>query len=249
MASQEALRETGIRLRFSRGSAQRFLSHLDLMRLFHRAFRRARLPLAGSRASVPRPRLRIPYPLPLGVESDCEILEAELEYPLRLEEVRARLDRCLPEDMAVRALRTLAPGERSVLVGLRYQVEGAGLPGDDRLRAFLAAPVWKADRRRAAGRVARDIRPLVAAVVRRAAYRLDLEFTVAEGRSARPDEVLGALGLDPAAIAELRIVRTGILEAEPPGAGDGRRGAPEDGAPEATGTRMARSRVQETSER
>lgn len=61
-----------------RGNAL-YISHLDLMRVFHRAFKRAGLPLTHTKGFNPRPSVSIALPLSLGVESGCELLDFELE--------------------------------------------------------------------------------------------------------------------------------------------------------------------------
>ena len=56
-----------------------FISHLDLMRLFQRAFKRAGLPLTHTHGFNPRPSVSIALPLSVGVESQCEILDFDLD--------------------------------------------------------------------------------------------------------------------------------------------------------------------------
>ena len=51
-----------------------YISHLDLMRLFQRAFKRAELPLTHTQGFNPRPSVSIALPLSVGVESRCELL-------------------------------------------------------------------------------------------------------------------------------------------------------------------------------
>ncbi len=58
-----------------------WISHLDLMRLFQRAFKRAGLPLTHTQGFNPRPSVSIALPLSVGVESHCELLDFELEKP------------------------------------------------------------------------------------------------------------------------------------------------------------------------
>ena len=67
-----------LRLRFSRGPELKYISHLDLMRAWERAFRRAKLPLAYSQGFTPHPRISLAAPLPLGVTSDAEMMELYL---------------------------------------------------------------------------------------------------------------------------------------------------------------------------
>ena len=61
-----------------RGNAL-YISHLDLMRVFQRAFKRAGLALTHTRGFNPRPSVSIALPLSLGVESGCELLDFDLE--------------------------------------------------------------------------------------------------------------------------------------------------------------------------
>ena len=61
-----------------RGNA-RYISHLDLMRIFQRAFKRAGLSLTHTKGFNPRPSVSIALPLSLGTESCCELLDFELE--------------------------------------------------------------------------------------------------------------------------------------------------------------------------
>lgn len=67
------------RLLFSKTGDAVWMSHLDLMRLFQRAFKRAGLPLTHTQGFNPRPSVSIALPLSVGVESDCELLDFELE--------------------------------------------------------------------------------------------------------------------------------------------------------------------------
>jgi radical SAM-linked protein len=64
-----------IRFIFARGSQLAFLSHLDLMRLFQRAMRRSKLPVAYSQGYNPHMRFIIALPLPLGVTAGNEFAE------------------------------------------------------------------------------------------------------------------------------------------------------------------------------
>lgn len=56
-----------------------WISHLDLMRVVQRAFKRAGLPLTHTQGFNPRPSVSIALPLSVGIESCCELLDFELE--------------------------------------------------------------------------------------------------------------------------------------------------------------------------
>ena len=79
-----------------------YISHLDLMRLFQRAFKRAGLPLTHTQGFNPRPSVSIALPLSLGVESQCELLDFELETDtFSNEDICTRLNQALVEGVHV----------------------------------------------------------------------------------------------------------------------------------------------------
>lgn len=79
-----------------------YISHLDLMRLFQRAFKRAGLPLTHTQGFNPRPSVSIALPLSLGVESRCELLDFDLEgESCSCEQIRDRLNQALTEGVRV----------------------------------------------------------------------------------------------------------------------------------------------------
>ena len=91
------------RLLFEKTGRAVWISHLDLMRLFQRAFKRAGLPLTHTQGYNPRPSVSIALPLSVGVESKCELLEYELvgeEKPSH-KEIVARLNNALTEGIRV----------------------------------------------------------------------------------------------------------------------------------------------------
>jgi len=70
-----------------------YISHLDLMRVFQRAFARADLHLTHSQGFNPRPSVSIAMPLSLGVSSQCELLDFELDgQEVSCEEICSRLN-------------------------------------------------------------------------------------------------------------------------------------------------------------
>ena len=91
------------RLLFEKTGNAVWISHLDLMRLFQRAFKRAGLPLTHTQGYNPRASVSIALPLSVGVESKCELLEYELEGEEKPthKEIVARLNAALVEGVRV----------------------------------------------------------------------------------------------------------------------------------------------------
>ena len=67
------------RLLFEKKGNAVWISHLDLMRVFQRAFKRAGLPLTHTHGFNPRPSVSIALPLSVGIESSCELLDFNLD--------------------------------------------------------------------------------------------------------------------------------------------------------------------------
>ncbi len=99
------------RLLFTKTGEAVWMSHLDLMRLFQRAFKRAGLPLTHTQGYNPRPSVSIALPLSVGVESVCELLDFDLEgESVPCEEITARLNAALLP--GVRVLQTIKNGRK-----------------------------------------------------------------------------------------------------------------------------------------
>lgn len=92
-----------LRLLFEKTDNTVWISHLDLMRLFQRAFKRAGLPLTHTQGFNPRPSVSIALPLSVGVESVCELLDFTLDgATVSCEEICQRLNATLVPGVRVR---------------------------------------------------------------------------------------------------------------------------------------------------
>ncbi len=84
------------RLLFAKTGRARYISHLDLMRTFQRAFFRAGVPLKHTEGFNPHPFISIALPRSVGYSSQCEILEFVLLDCVSREEVPGRLTAVIP---------------------------------------------------------------------------------------------------------------------------------------------------------
>lgn len=90
------------RLLFEKTGTAVWISHLDLMRLFQRAFKRAGLPLKHTQGYNPRPSVSIALPLSVGVESHCELLDFDLDgCDVPVEDICSRLNEKLVSGVRV----------------------------------------------------------------------------------------------------------------------------------------------------
>ena len=101
-----------IRARVFKLGEARFLSHLEMVTAFHRAMKRAHLPLSYSRGFHPLPKIRFEEALPLGLESLGELAEFELLEPIRTETFMEKLNGELPEGLGVSSLEIISLSRR-----------------------------------------------------------------------------------------------------------------------------------------
>ncbi|MBU5427206.1 TIGR03936 family radical SAM-associated protein [Tissierella pigra] len=89
-----------LRVTFCKKNYLRYIGHLDLMRLFHRSFNRAKIPLKYSEGFNPHPKFSIAHPLSLGIESEEEYMDIDLDY-MAVDEFMEKMNEVLPDDIQI----------------------------------------------------------------------------------------------------------------------------------------------------
>jgi len=220
-----------VRLTFSRLGEQKYLSHLDLARMWARAMRRAELPLAYSAGFSPRPRISFAQALPTGTTTEADLMDIVLDRPLAPDEVMARLNAQLPPNARVLKAEEVAynaPSVESQLASATYELRVEGAEDEAAVRQavaeLLAHPSIPRVREREGRRREYDLRPLIAGLevldCAGGSGRLRLTLANGESLSARPDEVVEALGLRlvPGSVHRTALsLRPGSAGAEPAG--------------------------------
>jgi len=69
-----------IRALYTKTNELKYLSHLDMVRLIERAFRRCDIALNYSQGYHPAPKIAFSPPIALGIESYAELMEADIDY-------------------------------------------------------------------------------------------------------------------------------------------------------------------------
>ena len=86
-----------IRVKYKKEDEMIFISHLDLQRLLQRAFRRAKIKLSYSEGFNPHPKMSYGNALALGVESQGEYVDIEIEDDIEVKEFLERINEQLPD--------------------------------------------------------------------------------------------------------------------------------------------------------
>jgi len=87
---------------FTKKGPMKYISHLDLMRLFMRALRRADLPVKLTQGFTPHPKLSIKRALKLGIESENEEASIVLKEQVSPEEFKERLQKQFPQGIEIK---------------------------------------------------------------------------------------------------------------------------------------------------
>ncbi|HWQ78991.1 MAG TPA: TIGR03936 family radical SAM-associated protein, partial [Anaerovoracaceae bacterium] len=107
-------------IKFSKEGAIRYISHLDLFRLFKRSFKRAGIRLQHSQGFNPHPRMSFAQPLSLGYSSSGEYLEFETQEPYPTGEILEKISSVMPEGIAVFSCEELPAAGKSLAALTEY---------------------------------------------------------------------------------------------------------------------------------
>ena len=190
------------RLLFEKTGDAVYLSHLDLMRVFQRAFKRADIMIWHSQGFSPRAYVSIALPLPVGSESVCEILDFEIQDgSVDLTKLPTLLNRTMPA-----GIRVLEAYESAVkikhLTRLRAQITleyDRGIPGQAQqaiAKLFADGPVLVKKRTKSGDETELDLKPMIFSLSMRDVSAQELDLTVlvsAQNPSCNPQLLVNAI--------------------------------------------------------
>lgn len=182
--------ECKIRARFRKEGDVRFISHLDLMRLFERATKRASLPLVFSQGFNPRPGIAFASALALGTTSEAEWVDLSLAETMKPSEMLERLNAQLPSGVELLEAGEVplnAPSLMSVLDRATYRVSGKALASVEDWDDFLNEETLVVPRKEKEV----DIRPFIHRL-ERIPGGIELEVSAGSRGSVKPEEVVEA---------------------------------------------------------
>ena len=84
-------------LEFAKNESVKYVSHLDMVRLFGRAMRRAGLEISFSQGFNPHPIMNFAHPLGVGISSECELIEIGVEGDISSAEILEKLSPAMPD--------------------------------------------------------------------------------------------------------------------------------------------------------
>ncbi len=206
-----------LRIRFGRGQELKFISHLDLTRLWHRALRRAGVALAYSEGFNPHPRLSLAAPLQLGATSEAELMDVYTLEPATAPSLAARLKPELPPGLDILQVSMVGLHLPALQAQVRFADYAVRVSAPDeselgqRIIAIMELKSLPWQHQRDTGLKSYDLRPLIAALkissYENGVATLDMRLRCDAAGAGRPEQVVKALGLDsPLDIHRCRLV-------------------------------------------
>lgn len=202
-----------IRLRFAKFADKIFISHLDFLRLFERAVRRAQIPVCWSEGFNPRLKISFPTALQLGVEGMEEVVEMEIErYPCH-ELFVSRLREQLPDGISVGMPEVIPLNLKSRIKDVTYSVvlDKSNTPCRAEIDSLLDEKTLNVSRTKGrSGMKSVDVRPSIIDIAL-SSSGLCLHIATTNQATAKPVEILKRLGVKTdKASGQVRITRTHV---------------------------------------
>lgn len=158
-----------VRIKFRKYGAMKFIGHLDIMRYFQKAMRRAEIPIAFTGGYSPHMIMSFANPLGVGVTSDGEYFDIELTEPIASDQAVKQLNDAMVEGMEIVSFVEIPDNKKetgmSIVAAADYlsKVKSGSFPADwkERAQGFLSQEeikVWKATKK---SEKEVDIKPMI----------------------------------------------------------------------------------------
>ena len=208
-----------LRIRFCRREEIKFISHLDLMRLWQRALNRAGVPLAYSEGFNPHPRMSLAAPLALGVTSEAELMDIILAKWSSPHSFTATVGKQLPRGIEISQVYNTPltmPSLQSLVRHAEYEVEIETGKGQKDIQAAIDTLLSKKElpwqHQRDTGPRHYDLRALIDDLwlvsCNGGCCTIGMRLRCDSNGSGRPEQVTAALDLEnyPKAIHRTRLI-------------------------------------------
>ena len=208
-----------LRIKFSRGEEVKFISHLDVMRLWQRIFIRAVIPLAYSEGFNPHPRISLAAPLALGVTSEAELMDVIISRWLAPHSFSSAVGCQLPRGIDIDQVLNIAPNLPSLQSQVRFAEYRVLLETqqdrddiEDAIASVLARTELPWQHHRDTGVRRYDLRALIEELrfigLEEGCCTINMKLRCDSNGSGRPEQVARAIGFEkyPRSIHRTRLI-------------------------------------------
>ena len=196
-----------LRLELTKGEAVRYISHLDFVRALERVLRRAKVPVAYSAGFNPHMKMAFASALSVGVTSDSEYLDVDLEETMSAADFAEAFTAQQPEGIVLKRVKELNGKFPALmaLVNLAVYTLKMPLPGGDdvvlaaagSIRCFNQAAAALYVKESPKGKREIDVKKYVTAVKHsvqpNGGLTIEMRIKITPTGSVKPSEVLNVL--------------------------------------------------------
>lgn len=147
-------------IKFTKNENVKYVSHLDLVRMFGRAMRRAGLQISFSQGFNPHPIMNFAHPLGVGISSECELIEIGFEGDVSSTEILGKLSAQMPDGFKLldaKLSEVKSPFSQLSLAKYRIEI----FDGTVDIARLMAMKEIITEKKTKSGTKETDIRPLI----------------------------------------------------------------------------------------
>ena len=195
-----------LRVKYTKTGALRFIGHLDVMRFFQKAIRRAKLDIAYTKGFSPHQIISFAAPMPLGMTSEGEYFDAEFVSVTTAEDMKMRLNAVMPPEIQVISIVKLPDDAKPsmALVTATDYIVTVPFAVSDAIKELLQKPEICVTKKTKSSEATVDIKPMIFELalydpsvhgsnvvgVTEAVY---MKLASGSSRNLKPELVIGAL--------------------------------------------------------
>lgn len=200
------------RITYKKGQELRYTANLDMHKIWERWMRRANVPLEYSHGFHPQPRLNQAAPLPLGMLSECEMIDIWVNEHFSQENLRQSMSQYPQPGITVKSIEQIdlsAPALPTLVESIAYSVLPLFPINKIDLQAAISTLLGEQSILRERRQKQYDLRPLILSLSVEDGDNtcICMELLAKPSQTGRPDEVMGAMRYDP---MDFRYIRTSI---------------------------------------
>jgi radical SAM-linked protein len=192
-----------IRIIFGKFDALKYTGNLDLAKIWERVLRRARLPILYTQGFNTRPRIQLASALPLGITSECEILDVALKESVPLDGLAEHLLSVSPKGLriyTIHEVETTGPALQTLVRSAEYRIRFEDSIDPTHMQAQIdrvltSGEILKTSERKGKTKTV-DLRPLILDLTVESSGDLIAHLAVGGRGNIRPDAVLEEMEWD-----------------------------------------------------
>lgn len=178
---------------YSKLDNARLLGHLEMVKVFHRAIKRAGIVTEFSKGFHPMPKISFDNPLPLGMESECEHFFISIPVEVSPLKLLKKLNQTLPEGLRLKHVQLKKTSKKqSEVKTVTYQITiKDGFFDQNRLHSFMSREKWILNRTNRKGKTKEiDLKEIICWAKIEASNKMIICLNEKPGMIVRPIEIL-----------------------------------------------------------